>query len=125
MSTTPGVPTPQDLQSALAPLGVTFAPVGSAIPATSGDDIVDRASRGSGLLARQATWVYSGELTAQGTQGQALVDRPVWAVYYAGVEQPLLGGPGTAVGDWVVFVDTGTDNVVLAVTVALTVRDST
>jgi hypothetical protein len=29
------------------------------------------------------------------------------------------------VGDWVVFVDTGTDNVVLAVTVALTVRDST
>jgi len=124
-STVPVVPTPQDLQSELARLDVVFTSVGPGTPAAARGDTVDRASRGSGLLARHATWVYSGELTAEDTQGQALVDRSVWAVYYSGIEQPLMGGPGTAVSDWVVFVDTGTDNVVLAVTVALTVRDST
>lgn len=124
-STVPVAPTAQDLQSELARLDVDFASVGPGTPAAARGDAVDRASRGSGLLTRHATWVYSGELTAQATQGRALVDRSVWAVYFSGIEQPLMGGPGTAVSDWVVFVDTGTDNVVLAVTVALTVRDST
>jgi len=124
-TTVPGAPTPQDLQSELARVGVDFTPVGPGTPAATGSDVVDRAGRGSGLLARHATWVYSGDLTAQGTQWQALVERPVWAVYFSGVEQPLMGGPGIAVSDWVVFVDKGTGNVVLAVTVTLTVRGST
>lgn len=124
-STVPIAPTPHDLQSELARLDVHFTPVGPGTAVAARVDTVDRASRGSGLLARHATWVYPGDLTAQGTQGQALVDRSVWAVYFSGTEQPLLGEPGTAVSDRVVFVDTDTDVVVLAVTVALTVRDST
>jgi hypothetical protein len=39
--------------------------------------------------------------------------------------QQLLGGPEVSVPDRVVFADSGTDTGVLAVRVALTVRDST
>lgn len=111
-------PTPADLESALASVGVGFASDGPGLPAASKGDIVDRATRGSGLRARDATWVYSGEVTAQGDQ--LAVNRQVWAVFFPGVEQPLLGAPGTAVSDWVVFVDTATENVVLATSIAPT-----
>ena len=38
-----------------------------------------------------ATWIWSGELTAQGNQEQSLIDRPVWAIYFPSIEQPMLG----------------------------------
>jgi hypothetical protein len=107
--------TAADLQSELASVGVDFVSNGPGVPATSNGDIVDRASRGSGLLARDATWVYSGEVAAQGDQ--LAVNRRVWVVFFPGVEQPLLGAPGTAVSDWVVLVDTTTENVVLATSI--------
>lgn len=111
-------------QSQLAQLSVTFNPADSGNPAASNDHIVNRASRGSGLLARNATWVWSGELTAQGDQGQNLVDQPMWAVYYPSIEQPMLGAPGIATNDWFVFVDVGTDNVVLASSLTTAVTES-
>jgi len=94
---------------------ILFAPDGVGSPADSRADIGDRASRGSGLLAGAATWVYAGQVTAHGTQD----DRGVWADYYPGVEQPTLGPLGGMVShDWVVFVATDTENVVLSITVA-------
>jgi hypothetical protein len=62
---------------------------------------------------RSAIWVYVGELTARGSQGQTLVDRSVWAVYFSGVEQGMLGAPGVVRSDWVVFVDADTETIVL------------
>jgi len=111
-------PTPGQLQAVLAEQNVTFTPTDEGASAVSRGDVVDRASRGLGIPSRIATWVYSGELTAQDTHGQTLVNRPVWAVYFSGFEQPMLGpGGGVAVTDFVVFVDVGTQTVVLAVTV--------
>jgi len=115
-----------NLQSQLTALGVVFVPEDSGAAADSNSEIVDRASRGSGLSARYATWVWSGELTAQGNQEQNLVDQPVWAVYFSSIEQPMLGpGGGTAISDWLVFVDLNTENVVLATTLTTKVGEST
>ncbi len=112
-------PTGEELQGVLTPHNVTFTAIGGGDLASSRGDVVDRASRGSGLPARLATWIYSGELTAQGAQGQTLVERSVWAVYFTGFEQPMLGPRGgIAVSDWVVFVEMGTGTVVLSVSVA-------
>ena len=108
-----GAPTPADLQADLAQHEVVFTPVGEGVSAESSVDVVGRATRGSGMPLRSAIWVYSGELTAQGNQGQALVDRSVWAVYFSGVEQAMSGAPGVVRSDWVVFVDTGTETIVL------------
>jgi hypothetical protein len=105
----------------LAQQHVAFTAIGEGTPAVSKGDVVDRASRGSGVPSRIATWVFSGELTAQGTQGQALGETPVWAVYFSGFETPMLGpAGGIAVSDWVVFVDVSTEAVVLAVSVPST-----
>jgi hypothetical protein len=88
--------------------------------AASGD-IVDRASRGSGLSGRFATWIWSGELTAQGNQEQSLIDQPGWAIYFPSIEQPMLGRPGgTVISDWFVFVDINAKNVVAATSLPTT-----
>ena len=105
----------------LAEAGVAFNPGYSGSPVASTGDIVDRASRGSGLSARYATWIWSGESTAQGNQEQSLIDRPVWAIYFPSIEQPMLGPPGgTVISDWFVFVDVNTENVVLATSLTTT-----
>ena len=112
-------PTGEELQAVLGPHNVTFTVIGEGDLASSRGDVVDRASRGSGLPSRIATWIYSGELTAQGAQAQTLVETSVWAVYFTGFEQPMLGpGGGIAVSDWVVFMEMGTGAVVLSVSVA-------
>ena len=115
-----GGPTPQDLQSVLARQSVEFVPDGPAVSADSNPEVLGRAVRGSGLPGAAATWIYTGRLAAP--MLEFLIDRPVQAVYFADVEQPLMGAPGTIVRDWVVFVDSN-GNVVL--TVALTDGDET
>ena len=114
-------PTGEELQAVLAQQNIAFTAIGEGESASSRGDVVDRASRGSGLPSRIATWIYSGELTTQGTQGQTLLNESVWAVYFTGFEQPMLGPRGgIAVSDWVVFVEMGTGTVVLSVTVMTT-----
>ena len=119
------VPTPVDLQADLARHSVVFTLVGEGVSAESRGDVVGRATRGSGMPFRSAIWVFPGEVTAQGNQGQALVDRSVWAVYFSGVEQFMFGAPGVVRSDWVVFVDTDTDTIVLGpVTAGVTTVDT-
>jgi hypothetical protein len=113
-----GGPTPQDLQSVLARQSVEFVPDGPAVSAHSNPEVLGRAIRGSGLPGTAATWIYTGRLAAP--MLEFLIDRPVQAVYFADVAQPLMGATGTIVRDWVVFVDSS-GNVVL--TIALTDGD--
>jgi hypothetical protein len=67
---------------------------------------------------RSAIWIYDGEVTARGNQGQALAARPVWAVYFSDVEQFGFGEPGVIRSDWVVFVDKESETIVLGPTAA-------
>ena len=109
-------PTPQDLQSVLAMQSVEFIPESPAVSADSKADVLGRAIRGSGLPGAANKWVYTGKLAAPILE--FLVDRPVQAVYFADVEQPLMSPPGgTIARDWVVFVDWN-GSVVLTVTLS-------
>lgn len=100
------LPSSRETPGVLPPLAVTSS-IGRA-----GDPV---------CLLASTTWIWLGELTAQGNEVESLIDQPVWAIYFPSIEQPMLGPPGgTVMSDWFVFVDVNTENVVLATSLTTT-----